>query len=164
MKKYIAGIIILLSTGVFLSGCTSDNNNDIAQLQDIVSSNADSMNTPGRPAEINGMITSMEGNKIMIKNEIGREVLSDEERQQRKEDRLNMTQEEKQATRTQEMESFEVEDKLLEVPVGTIITKGTGNSSDGESAKAVFDDLKEGAYISVWINDSGIEMIKIKGL
>jgi len=163
MRNYIIGTVVLLGAVTFLSGCGTDEGDELAQLQDIVSSDADSLSMPGRPAEINGMIASIEGNQLIIKNEVGREILTDEEREKRKEARANMTQEEKQALRAQEKESVEVEDRIVDVPVGTVIIKGTGNG-DGGNVKAVFDDMKEGTYISIWMNDSSIELIKIKGI
>jgi len=163
MKNYIVGTIVLLGVITLLSGCVTNEDDDISQLQEIISSDEDVLNTPTRPAEINGIIVSMEGNQLVVKNEIGREVLSDEEREKRKEDRASMTQEEKQATRAQEMEAVESEDISVEVPVGAVIIKGSG-TGDGGNLKAVFDDLKEGAYISVWMNGDEIEAIKVKGL
>ncbi|XLQ20725.1 MAG: hypothetical protein ACKUBY_03035 [Candidatus Moraniibacteriota bacterium] len=163
MKNYIVGTIVLLGAVTFLSGCGTEENNDLAQLQDIVSSDTESLSTPSRPAEINGTIASMEGNQLVVKNEVGREVLSDEEREARKADRASMTQEEKQAARAQEMEAVEVDDVSVVVPVGAMMIKGTG-TGDGGSMKAIFDDLKEGAYISVWMDGDNVEAIKIKGL
>lgn len=163
MKNYIIGTVVLLGAITFLSGCGTSESDDLTQLQDIVSSDTETLSTPSRPAEINGTIASMEGNQLVVKNEVGREVLSDEEREKRKEDRASMTQEEKQAARAQEMEAVESEDVLVNVPVGTLMIKGTG-IGDGGSIKAVFDDLKAGAYISVWMNGDDIEAIKIKGL
>ncbi len=163
MKRYIMLTIGVLGTAVFLSGCTSNDDKGLSQLQEIVSNEEGSLSSIGRPAEINGMIASIEGNQLVVKNEVGRAVLSDEERQKRKEERSKMTQEQKQALRAQEKESLEVEDRMVEIPVGTVIIKGSGKS-DGSTIKATFDDFKEGVYISVWKNDSGIELIKIKGL
>jgi len=163
MKNYIVGTIVLLGAVTFLSGCGTEENNDIAQLQDIVSNDTETLSTPSSPADINGTIASIEGNQLIVKNEVGKEALSDEEREKRKEDRASMTQEEKQAARAQEMEVLESEDVSVDVPVGALMIKGTG-TGDGGSVKAVFDDLKEGAYISVWMNDGEIEAIKIKGL
>ncbi len=163
MKNYIVGTIVLLGAVTFLGGCGTNESDDLAQLQDIVSNESDALSTPSRPAEINGTIASMEGNQLVVKNEVGREVLSDEDREKRKADRASMTQEEKQAARAQEMEAVESEDVLVDVPVGALMIKGTG-IGDGGSMKAVFDDLGEGAYISVWMNGDEVEAIKIKGL
>ena len=157
-------MVLFFGSVVVLGGCTgNDEDKSMAQLQEIVSNEEGSLNSMGRPAEINGVIVSMEGSSIVVKNEIGRELLSDEDREKRKVERQNMSQAERQATREQEKDSFEVENISVEIPVGTSIIKGSGNS-DGSTMKATFDDFKEGSYISVWKNDTGIELIKIKGL
>jgi len=163
MKNYIVGTIILFGTVTFLSGCGSGDTNELAQLQDIVSNDVESLSAPSRPADINGTISSMEGNQLVVKNEVGKEVLSEEEQAERKESMANMTQEEKQALRAQEKEGVEVEDVSIVVPVGTMLIKGSGNG-DGVSIKATFEDLKEGSYISAWMNESELEVIKIKSL
>ena len=65
--------------------------------------------------------------------------------------------------RVQEQEVVETQDVSLEIPVGTMISKGTGDGS-GDSINAEYEELKKGSYISIWMNGDSIESIKIKGL
>jgi len=156
-------IVAVFLTGVmFLSGCGADQaKRESAQLSALLAE--DSTATPAHPAEINGTIVSLEGNKIVVKNEVGKEVLSEEEREKKKEERQSMTQEERQASRAQEAESIEVEEVALEIPVGTMILKGSGNG-EGGVVKAGLEDLQKGTYVSIWKTNENIEAIKIKGL
>jgi len=129
MKKTTIVSVFLIGV-MFLSGCGADQaKRESAQLSALLVK--DSTVAPARPAEINGIIVSLEGNKIVVKNEVGKEILSEEEREKKKEKRQGMTQEERQASRTQETESIEVEEVALEIPVGTMILKGYGNREGG---------------------------------
>ncbi len=161
MKKYV-GAVIFFGLAVFLSGCGADKSKDLTQLELIVENNQKTMNTPERVPEINGTVVSIEGNKIVVKNEIGREILTPEEQAKRRVERQKMTQEERQALRAQEAASLKTEDVEVVIPVGAVIVKGTG-TGDGLSAKATFDDIKSGTYISVWKNGDIIEAVKVKG-
>lgn len=161
MKK-IAGIFVSIIGVVMLAGCgASPANNDSDKLAEILSESV--VTVPGRPAEVNGIISSMEGNQIIVKNEIGKEILSEEEAAAKKAERQKMTQEERQAIMAQERANTQTEDLSLEIPVGVTILKGTGDGS-GNSINAVFEDLKKGVYISIWRDGEKIELIKIKGI
>lgn len=161
MKKYM-GILAILVVAIFLGGCGADDSKELSQLEAIVENNQESMGIPERSPEINGTVVSVEGNKIIVKNEIGREILTPEDQAKRRAERQKMTQEERQALRAQETTSLETEDVKVIIPVGTVIVKGSG-AGDGESVKATFDDIKSGAYISVWKSGDTIEAVKVKG-
>jgi hypothetical protein len=162
MKK-IGGTILVLSTILIFSGCgqTQENASNNDQLAAIIRDDASV--APTRPAEINGIISSLEGNKLIVKNEVGKPVLSEEEMAKQKAERQKMTQEERQALKAQETANAKTEDVSIEVPVGKTILKGTGDGS-GNSMKASFEDLKKGIYVSIWMLEGKIEVIKIKGL
>ena len=162
MKKFTIATFVAMGAVTLLVGCSSTQQDDIAQLQDIVENNEMST-VPERTPEINGVVASINGNTLVIKNEIGREVLTPEEQAAKRAERQKMTQEERQALRAQELANLETEDVTIEVPVGVVIVKGTG-TGDGSSTKATFDEIKSGSYVSVWESDSGVEAIKIKGL
>lgn len=160
MKKAISTLVFLMGI-MFLSGCgNSQSQEGTEQLSALLAE--DSVAIPARPAEIKGMIASLEGNKIVVKNEIGREILSEEERENKKETRKKMTQEERQAFRGQGID-IEVEDAAMEIPVGTMILKGSGDGKGGV-VKVGFEDLQKGTYVSIWKTGENIEAIKIKGL
>lgn len=160
MKKYFISMIVVVGALAILGGCGNEQD-DISQLQNIVEENE--TGTPERPADINGTVSLVEGNKITVKNEINKEILTEEEQEAKKEQRQNMTQEERQALRSQELTEAETEDEIIELPAGVFMTKGTG-TGDGSSEKASFSDLKEGVYVSIWKNGDEIEAVKIKGL
>lgn len=160
MNKFFSGIIIALSF-IVISGCGNDQS-ESEQLSDILNE-TETISTPSRPADLNGIISVAEGNKITIKNEVGKEILSEEEQVEQKAERQAMTQEERQALRTEEKAEIDTEDVSLEIPVGTLIIKGSGDGS-GDVIRATFEELKKGSYISVWKNDDVMEVVKIKGI
>ncbi|MFA5994181.1 MAG: hypothetical protein WC823_04435 [Parcubacteria group bacterium] len=161
MKKILTTTLLLTGV-VFLSGCgTSPEAQEAEKLSAIVSNSQ--VTTPTRPAEINGVISSMEGNQLVIKNEVDKKILSEEEQAKQKAERQKMTQEERQALKAQETANAKTEDVSIAVPVGVAISKGTGDGS-GNSVAATYADLKKGGYVSVWMKDGQVETIKIKGI
>ena len=120
--------------------------------------------SPERPAEINGSVLSVEGNILIIANEIGKEQLTEEERAKRKEEMQNLPQEERQALRQQELENTEKEDIEIVIPVGISIAKGGGDAS-GNNVSAEISEIIKGTYVSVWVKENNVpEFVKIKGL
>lgn len=162
MKKIIAASLML--TGImFLSGCgSSPEASDAEKLSVLVNSEQTSVSPVG-PAEINGLISSMEGNNIIVKNEIDKDILSEEAAAKQKTERQKMTQEERQALKAAETANAKTEDVAIQIPVGVTILKGSGDGS-GNSIAATYEDLKKGVYVSVWIKDGNVETIKIKGI
>jgi len=151
-------------TGVmFLSGCGSSSDMSDAEKLSALVDNKESAASPTRPAEINGVISSMEGNKLIIKNEVDKEILSEEAAAKQKAERQKMTQEERQALKAAETANAKTEDVSIQIPVGISILKGSGDGS-GNSIAATFEDLKKGIYVSIWITDGNVETIKIKGI
>jgi hypothetical protein len=162
MKKIITASLMLTGI-VFLSGCgTSPESSEAEKLSALVNSEQTSVSSE-RPAEINGLIVSVEGNKLVVKNEIDKKILSEEEAAKQKAERQKMTQEERQALKAAETTNAKTEDVAIQVPVGVTILKGSGDGS-GNSIAAVYDDLKKGIYVSVWTKDGQVEAIKIKGI
>lgn len=122
------------------------------------------LESPDRPAEVNGTVLSVEGNVILIANEVGKEELPEEERDARQEERQNLTQEERQALRQEALEEMETEDLELVIPVGVPISKGSGDSSGG-NVSAEISEITKGTYLSIWLNENNSpEFVKIKGL
>ncbi len=114
---------------------------------------------PDRPAEINGYVISIEGNDLTIANEIGKQVLTDEQ----KAERQKLSPEERQALRVSEDSAVTKENVSLTVPVGTPIFKGAGTGT-GENINADLAEIQKGVYISIWKNEDNIEFIKLKGV
>lgn len=160
MKKIFVFPVVLLMA-VVISGCEGGES-ESEQLSSILNEE-ESLSSPARPANLNGIISMVEGNKIIIKNEVGKEILSEEEQAAKKAERQNMTQEERQALRAEEKAEVDTEDVSLEIPVGTLIIKGSGDGS-GNVIRASFDELKKGSYISIWKSGDSIEAVKIKGM
>jgi C4-type Zn-finger protein len=161
MKKIIT-ISLMLTGVVFLSGCgTSTDMSDSEKLSALVS-NQEANSVSTRPAEINGIISSIEGNSLIIKNEIDKEILSEEDADKQKAERQKMTQEERQALKAAETANAKTEDVSIQIPVGVSIIKGSGDGS-GNSIPASFEELKKGIYVSIWIKDGNVETVKIKG-
>ena len=162
MKKILI-IPLFLGITFLVSGCGNTQPEDELKQLTSLTDEKEGLATPSRPAEINGIVSLMDGNKLILKNEVGREILSEEEQVEKSAERQSMTQEERQALRTEEKEAVETEDLTLVIPVGTLVLKGLGDGGGGLQ-KTEFSELKKGAYISIWRNGDNIEVIKIKGL
>lgn len=121
-----------------------------------------SLETPNRPADVNGLVRLIEGNEILIANELKTQTLTDEEREAQKIERQAMTQEERQALKTQEAENLETENVTLVIPVGVPIIKGSGEA-DGANILSELTEIKVGTYVSIWLNDGQPEVVKLKG-
>jgi hypothetical protein len=117
------------------------------------------LTSPERVAEINGYVMSVEGNEVIIANEVGVKQISDEERARRQ----KLSQEERQALKAAESANLQKENMTVTIPVGTIVVKGTGDAS-GNNLKAEMVEIKKGAYLSVWKNGENVEFVKIKGI
>ena len=149
-------LIILLAIGgyFFLNPNSKTNETSINQA---------SLTTPGRPAEINGIVRSVEGNVLILSNEINREILTEEEKDAKKAALQTLAQEERQALKQQELENVETKDIEIIIPIGITIIKSSGNLT-GESLPANLSDIQKDTYISAWLNeDNVIEFVKIKG-
>lgn len=163
MKKILISIIIatILIGGYILffnkpQENRSSTNKSVAIGQDIPDS-------PDRPAEVSGNVLSVEGNVILIASEVGKELLPEDEREERQAERQKLTQEERKALRQEEQAAMETEDLELVIPVGVPISKGSGDSS-GNNIHAEISEIIKGTYISVWLNeDNRPEFVKIKG-
>jgi len=158
MKKIIAPIILILVVvgGYFFYTQTSKVNNVSEELLTIKTS-------PDRPAEINGLITSVLGNEIKVANEIDRVILTEEEQAAKKAATQKLSPEERAAAREAEKSGLKTEEISLIIPVGIPVVKGSGDAS-GNVINADIADLSKGIYVSIWTDSSGkIEYVKIKG-
>lgn len=160
MKKIflISGLFLVILT---LAGC-SNNPESVSNANSNLNQNQTTTGVPTRGAELSGVVSSIEGNEIVLKNEIGREILNEEQMAQKKAERQKMSETERQALRNAETQGMKTEDIKLTVPVGVPIFKGTGQTI-GEIIKVDLGEIKKGSYISVWKNGEQIEAIKIKG-
>ena len=158
--KILSGFL-LLGAILILGGCGQSQSSETAQLKEIVQNN--SLSVPSRAPEINGVVVAVEGNKVTVKNEIGRKPLTAEEQAKRRAERQKLSPEERRALRERETANLKTEKVTLTVPAGTVIVKGSGKG-DGSSVKASFSDIKPGVYISAWMNGDQVEAIKVKGI
>ena len=158
MKKLLPVLIglVVLGVGAFVYF----NNSKTQESQS--PTEVETISTPDRPAEINGVIKTIEGNEVVVLKEL-KEAISEEERLARQEERQNLNQEERQALRQEELETIETEPITLIIPVGVPIVKGSG-TTDGTNVAAKLTDLVSGVYVSIWLNNNEPEMVKIKGL
>lgn len=162
IKKVIRTLpiaIVIVGSTYLLSGCI-DKTDTTTNLENI---EAPTLATPDRPAEVNGLVRSIEGNEVTIAKEIKENNLTEEEREAQKDDRAAMTQEERQALKAELTESMETENVTLIIPVGVPIIKGSG-VADGENVAAELAEIKSGVYISLWIVDDQVEAVKLKGI
>ena len=157
MKKIIFGLII---AGIVGGGILYYVNSAKKGVENAVPSISNqSLVSPTRLAEINGNITSIQGNEIAVANEIGVKEVTDEERTRRQ----KLTQEERQALKAQESANLTKESVNITIPVGIIIVKGSG-AADGTNIKADMSELAKGVYISIWKAGDSVEFVKLKGV
>ncbi|PIQ73764.1 hypothetical protein COV58_00730 [Candidatus Roizmanbacteria bacterium CG11_big_fil_rev_8_21_14_0_20_36_8] len=154
-----AGLLLIIVGGAFYF---NKNINTLNKGGEIIESMESGVLLPERPAEINGVVKSIEGNEVIIANEIRDVLLTDKERDQQKAERQAMTQEERQALRLEEIANIETENVTFTIPVGVLIVKGSGES-DGSSISAEMTEIQSGTYISVWMMDGNVEAVKLKG-
>ncbi len=161
MKKTALFAFLMIST-VFLSGCS---NGDLADKQSIEKNVLlqDEAIPPTRASEINGIVSSIEGNEIIIKKEVGTEALTEEQMAQKKAERQKLSESQRQAMRASELANVKTEDTTLTIPVGVPIYKSDGTGV-GKAVKSDLSVIKKGTYLSIWITDDGVEAVKIKGL
>lgn len=163
--KYTLIIIAVALIGLIGYGLVSrDSQSTVTDLESLEVSIAKTTLTPSRPAEINGTVVTAEGNVLVVANEVGKELLTEEEKEAKKAAMQNMTQEERQAARQQELEGIETQDIEIIIPVGIPILKGTGDAS-GENTHAEISELAKGSYVSIWVTDENTpEFVKVKGI
>lgn len=106
---------------------------------------------PARSAEIKGIVKSIEGNDLLIANEIDTVELTTEQQAAKKAERQAMSQEERQALKAEETAAAKIENANIMIPVGVQIRKTTGDAS-GTLVSAELADIKEGTYVSVWVD------------
>lgn len=161
MKKTALFAFLIIST-VFLSGCFNGDLTDKQSVEKNVLLQNDII-LPTRASEINGIVSSIEGNEIIIKKEIGAEVLTEEQMAQKKAERQKLSESQRQAMRASELANVKTEDTTLIIPVGVPIYKSDGTGT-GKAVKSDLSVIKKGTYLSIWTADGGIEAVKIKGL
>ena len=171
-KKYlwvIVIIIVLLGLGagayfVFLKPDSKSSNNSSSSS----TNPAQQQGQPTRAAEIKGYVKSIEGNEVVVINEISTEPeLTDAEKAAQKAERQSMSQEERQALKAEESAGLQKEDVKIIIPVGITIKKTTGDAS-GNLVDAQLTDIKEGTYVSLWVkdyktNNQMVEFAKVRG-
>lgn len=154
MKNVFVGLllVVLVAGGVYFYINSTKKNADTPLT-------TQSLASPVRLAEINGYITSIQGNEITVENEIGVKEVTAEERARRQ----KMTQEERQALKAQESANLTKESVNITIPVGVTIVKGSG-AADGTNIKAEMSELAKGIYISIWRTGDSVEFVKLKGV
>lgn len=157
-KLSILGVIVLVSFS--FAGCTSQNSDDNTELSAVTQEET----LPTRPSEISGLVRSIEGNEIIIANEIKDPALAltEEEKEAQRADRQSLSQEERQASRQEIAETLETESVTLSIPVGVPVMKSSGNA-DNTFVLADISEIKAGAYLSIWMNNDSVEAVKLKG-
>lgn len=155
MKNVFVGLllVVLVAGGMYFSINSTKKDTDAAPLT------AQSLISPVRLAEINGYITSIQGNEVTVENEIGVKEVTAEERARRQ----KMTQEERQALKAQESANLTKESVNITIPVGVSIVKGSG-AADGTNIKAEMSELTKGIYVSIWKTGDSVEFVKLKGV
>jgi len=157
MKNLILAIVViaLISGGIYFYSTNSKSNSNPTAIN----SSAQNLVSPTRLAEINGYITSVQGNELTIANELGVKEVTAEERARRQ----KLTQEERQALKAQESANLTKENVTITIPVGITIVKGSG-AADGTNVKAEMSELTKGVYISIWKSGDIVEFVKLKGV
>jgi hypothetical protein len=158
--KTLTMVGIVTASAFFLGGCT--NSDSVTTTTELPSTNLES---PARPAEVNGYVKSIEGNEIVIANEIKDrdEALTEEEKAAQQAERQSLSPEERQASRQATTEEIETENLTLIIPVGIPVVKSSG-TADGTMVNGELSDIKTGTYLSIWLNGEEVEFVKLKGV
>lgn len=155
MKKIIIIVLILafaLGVGYYFYSNTKTN----------LSLTSTNLVSPTRPAEITGYVVSILGNEVVVAKEIGKVILTEAEQAQKKAEMQKLSPEQRSAIKAEESAKLSTENIKLTIPVGTIISKGTGDAS-GEQIVADIAELAKGTYVSIWLDQNqNIEYVKIK--
>lgn len=157
MNKYILGALLVVIIGgvgyYFFYGTPP------AASPAVTAPMSGSLASPSRIAEVNGYILSIEGNEMVVANEMGVKVVTEEERARRQ----KLTQEERQALKAQESANLSKENVTITIPVGVSIVKGSGDAS-GSNVKAEMSEMVKGIYVSIWRSGESVEFVKLKGV
>jgi len=155
MNKIIVTILILVAAlGGGYYFYSNSKSTDIVSNSNLVS--------PTRPAEITGYVVSILGNEVTVAKEIGKVTLSEAEQAKKKADMQKMSPEQRSAIKAEESAKLTTENVKLIIPVGTSISKGTGDAT-GEQIEADIAELLKGTYVSIWMDQNqNIEYVKIK--
>ncbi|NCU30738.1 hypothetical protein EOL73_03195 [Candidatus Saccharibacteria bacterium] len=169
MKK---STIIFIVTTVLVGGGAlyyflvfqKSDNNSVSSTT--VLSAAQEQGQPTRGAEIKGIVKSIEGNELIVENEINTVELTDEEKAAKKTERQSMSQEERQAIKAEETAQAEIEQVNITIPVGITMMKSTGEAT-GELVVAELAEIKSGIYVSIWVKNyqtdtAEVEFVKVR--
>lgn len=155
MNKYLVGFIIVMLVGLGAYALLSKKNNTTSESTTSIIA----LSSPTRLAEVNGYVLSIEGNELIVANELGVKEVTEEERARRQ----KLTQEERQALKAQESANLKKENVTITIPVGTTIVKGSGDAS-GTNVKAQMTEIVKGVYVSIWKTGDSVEFVKLKGV
>lgn len=156
MKNFIIAIVILgISFGGYYIYSSNQGTTATTSTPTTVA--------PTRVPEINGSVISVEGNEIVIANELGRVILSDEEQAKKKAEMQKMSEDQRKASREKENQQYKTENVTLILPVGIPIIKGTGDGS-GNIVTTDLTSITKGVYLTIWTSSTTeAEYVKIKG-
>ena len=162
MKKITLPLIII--TLIIVGFLIYNSTNKTEPNQTSTDLTTTTLTTPNRPAEVNGVVKSIEGNEVVIANEIRDRNFTEEELAACKAERQAMSPEERRALREEELANLKTEIVNLIIPVGTPILKGSGDAT-GSNLTATLEEIKPGVYLSIWLDaNQQVEMVKIKGI
>lgn len=180
MNNHVKGVITMKKTIIIVSVATllvgggigaylllGDKDSTVTATKTSVSTTpAQELGQPTRPAELKGTIKSIEGNEVIIINEISTDELTDEEREAKKTARQALSQEERQALKAEESADLQKENVTITIPVGVPVKKTTGDAT-GALVDAQIADIAAGTYVSLWVKDfekanQQVEFVKIR--
>lgn len=154
MKKIIIILTLAVALGVGYYFYGNSKTNSTITSTNLIS--------PDRPAEITGYVVSILGNEVVVGKEIGKVILTEAEQAQKKVEMQKLSSEQRSAIKAEESAKLSTENIKLTIPVGTTISKGTGDAS-GEQIVADIAELTKGTYVSIWLDQNqNIEYVKIK--
>lgn len=170
MKKIIiisvSTIVVVVGVAVVFSLVRTPNKTTNAASVSVSQTPAQEQGQPARTAEIKGIVKSIEGNELLVANEINTVELTAEQQAAKKAERQAMSQEERQALKAQETAEADIENVNIMIPVGVQLKKTTGDAS-GTLVPSELADIKEGSYISIWVdgyktNTQNVTFVKLR--
>lgn len=136
-------LLFITVSGVACSNSTTSKTNETTQ-------NTKQLTIPERRFDIQGQVKSIRGNEIAVYKVVGEQLeLTDEEKAKRREERQNLSPEEKQQARESTIKVTDETQSFI-VPVGVPIITSQNIGGNPQIEKMDLADIKQGSLLKIW--------------
>lgn len=154
--------LVFLFVSITCAACSSSSASPTNQTP---TQNPSQLTIPERRFDLQGQVKSIRGNEITVYKVVGEQLeLTEEEKAKRREDRQNLSPEEKQQARDSTIKVTD-ETQAFIVPVGVPIVTSQNIGGKPEIDKMDLADIKQGSLLKVWFkadsNSQEAEFVQI---